>query len=283
MATNSTNELMRTAVTIYYGTAGSGATTPIGFIPETENAVVAWDLLSEEFRVQGADFPVAIMSRAKGLKLSFPISQFGDIDITELGYALTNAAGVLTLGDPSLSLQVAQISLRVLGQDVQGNNFDIVVPYASLTTPGTFPMGQSALSMQTLEFTALDGDAAVTLPTITYDGAGTTLTLDTLGDLDIADSSLGIFKVAGFGGAADAWVTHSSLVEGDDNTIFRFYGASASYAITVTDDNDVLDLMGTSANFTLGGSAAALNSFVDLKYDHATVSLIAIRQFDGTV
>lgn len=256
---------------VFTGTAGATATTPIGYVIEEDSVEIATTSPGGfDIMVQGEKLRLrrAIVNRA--VTVTVPAAQL-TVDTMALALGLTAVGNTLTIGDANDPVLSPQISLAVVGQDLNGDTVRIDIPYCSASGESDTSLSQAVLARLPIVFgaEAKSGNYPFwTFGDITSTISGGVLT-----------RTQAIHSVIGEGAVADildsiAGTTELPLIDGET---LRLIPSTIAYDVTMTHLNDTLELFG-DANFLLG-TTSAINAWIDLQYDVADTAWVEKGRF----
>jgi len=275
MGSFTTDEILHSRVSVLTGTAGETAATVWGHIPGDMSVVVTAEREEGEYRGMGRDLPLRKWHYYRDFRITVPTLQVS-VDNLALASGLTKSGTVLTFGDPSVTLLKPQISVSLTGYNLAGDYTRVTLPYASASGEVVLDANKKTATILNAMFTAEDG---TTYPTIDTDGGTSEVTIAD-GEFE-RTAGVGVFVVAGEGAAADDLDDITGDDDLTDGEVIRLIPASASYAITIKYVVDVIELFG-EADFAMGGSASALNDYVDLKYNSTDGAWHEIGRYDAS-
>ncbi|KKL78934.1 hypothetical protein LCGC14_2019920, partial [marine sediment metagenome] len=138
MAANTTDTVIVDGGAVYYGTAGSAPTTPLGYI-EVGSAVVVNVTTPDRspLVVQGEAFPVAITQTKRMVTVEGVLRQFDNDNLNKaLGLSGSSAEQIL---DSSLFTKIApKFSFKLVVPNVLGSNWTFEALQASMTSDPSF-------------------------------------------------------------------------------------------------------------------------------------------------
>lgn len=157
MTSPTSNTFLENAVSVFSGTAGSVAGTPIGYAPSDANVVIAATKNATPRHVQGKDLPVEYMSRIKELRATIPLMQL-DVDLLAIAWGVTKDGLVNTFGDPSVDVRLPQKSYAIVGTDANGTTKRYDIPYGVSVGDTSIDLGQENPTVLNWEIAAVDAD-----------------------------------------------------------------------------------------------------------------------------
>lgn len=254
---------------VFTGTAGAAATTVFGYVTEDDAVVVASTVPGGfPIRVQGEKFPLRHAIPNRGLSVTVPSAQMTE-ENTAMALGVTAVANVVTLGDANDTVLSPQMSVAVVGQDLNGDTVRLDIPYASASGESESSFSQAVLAKTPVVFNAeAGGDPYWTFGDITSTISGGVLT-----------RTQAIHSVIGEGAIADvldsiAGTTALPLIDGET---LRLIPSTVAYNITMTHLNSTLELF-ADANFLLG-TGSGITATIDLKYVVADTAWKELRRY----
>ncbi len=269
MTSPTSNTFLENAVSVFSGTAGSVAGTPVGYLPSDANVVIAETKNATPRHVQGKDLPVEYMSRIRELRATIPLMQL-DVDLLAIAWGVTKNGLVNTFGNPSVDVRLPQKSYAIVGTDANGTTKRYDIPYGVSVGDTSIDLGQENPTVLNWEIAAVDADGSK-FPTYT-EGSG---------NLEATISTAELTRTAAYhkvrsevGGAADAFATivGSGLV---DEEFLTLQIGSVDEPITLTHGASDLVLI-SGADFTM----TKLTDRVVVQYDLAGTKWDEIERFD---
>ena len=255
---------------VYTGVAGALATTVFGYVIEEDAVEISFTSPAGfDIRVQGKKFPLRHAIPNRGLTVTVPSAQLTE-ENAAMALGVTAVANVVTLGNAADTVLSPQMSVAVVGQDLNGDTVRLDIPYASATGESGCSFSQAVLARMPVVFSAeAGGDPYLTFGDIasTISGGG------------VLTRTQAIHSVVGAGGVADvldsiAGTAALPLINGE---ILRLIPSTVAYDVTMTHLNDTLELFG-DANFLLG-TGSGITAWIDLQYDVTDTAWVEIGRY----
>jgi len=245
---------------VYTGTAGSAASTAMGYIMGEDAVVVTGEVPDRvALRIQGEKYPLRHANPSRNLTVVVPTTQM-DVDLMALALGVTKQSAVVWTGESTDTLLAPQCSVAVIGKDAGGTTFRLDIPYASTTGAVGLSLSQSVQSKMPITFETECGIAGTDAHKPYWTYGDNTATIAT-GVLTLTKA---VTLVKGEGDTTDEITSFvGTAISGD--AIIRLKPYSSTYVVTITDTaSDVINMIGGVA-FAFGGSTAALGDWCDLK------------------
>ena len=273
MASFTVNEVLWSNVQVFSGTAGAVAGTPVGFVRKEGKVDYNFTRDVDRLMVQGRMLQQKVMIKSKGVSVTTPLFQCGNVDLMALCLGLTKVGNVLTVGDTTDNAQLSapEFSMAFVANTVAGTVVRLDIPYAVSIADMTLSLMEAQGDMP-FGVEAVDGGAQ---PYFTFGAAAINVTLAT----GVLTRTGAYHRVLGEGGAADAL---TSIVAADlvDNEILRIQIQSATMPITVTHATGVgQPQLAGGANWVM----TDIRSFLDLKYDLAGTKWVEFQRYNATL
>lgn len=259
MVTDAVTEMHLHDAAVYTGTAGAVATTGVGYVLGDDVVTIANAVPGyAPIRVQGKRLPLRHVQPDRQITVTVPLAQI-NADTMALALGVTKSGDTVRLGDSSDTILCPQMSLAVVGQDLNGDTIRADIPYCSVTPAVALSLTQNLppARLDVVTFEAEAGTSDATQPYWTF--GDITVTISVGGVLTVTTSA---HKVAGQGAAADVLdsITWAGVSDGQ---ALRLRPSTIAYAITLTHLLDTLELIGL-ANIDLG--VVTLDEWIDLEY-----------------
>lgn len=240
MATADENKFLRSGVSVFTGTAGAVASTPVGIIDEEDGVEFESDQTVQVFRPQGHDLPLNLLSRGERAALLCTFSQL-ELALAEIAYNQAATGQIITFGDVTDGVIKPKISVAAVAQLADGTAFRYDLPFASAGGESlAVLLGQAALSKLPVRFEALSDPNLTSFPTLTIGAGNLTATIST-GTFDRGSSAF-IF-VRGEGFLADTLTDVTGTPALVDNELLTLQMGGAE-VITITHAVGVIELFG---------------------------------------
>ncbi len=245
---------------VLLGTAGSTSTLGIGYVLEDDPIVVTNAVPGRQaVRVQGKKFPVRHINPNRDITIQVPALQFqADNLATSLG--VTKQGNQVFIGDSTDTVLAPQMSLAVVGQDLDDDSIRLDVPYASADPTNSTSFTQIDFGkIDPMSFVAEAGVSDATQPNWTF--GDISLTIDGAGDIEITGP---IHRLVGAGGAADDLNTISGTTNQPlrNGQLVRLRPSTTSYLITVKNLDATIRLLSDN-DHDIG---TFLSDWMDFKY-----------------
>ena len=269
MPAKSVGQMVLNEAAVFTGTAGATATTVFGYIIEEDAVEISFTSPGGfDIRVQGEKFPLRHAIPNRGLTVTVPSAQITEENMA-IALGLAAVSNTVVLGDANDTILSPQISVAVVGTDLDGNTVRLDIPYASAMGESDSSFSQAVLARQPVVFSA----EAAGNPTWTFGDNTSTISGGVL------TRTLAIHSVVGEGNVADdldsiAGTAALPLIDGET---LRLIPSTASYDVDLIHLDNTLDLFGL-ANFDMGTTSGIL-AWIDLQYVLADTEWKEIGRF----
>jgi len=271
MPAKSVGQMVLYEAAVFTGVAGAGATTVFGYVVEEDSVDISFTAPAGfDIRVQGERFPLRHAIPNRGLTVTVPSAQLTE-ENTAMALGVTAVANVVTLGNAADPVLSPQMSVAVVGQDLDGNAVRLDIPYASASGESDSSFSQAVLAKMPVVFSAeAGGDPYWTFGDITATIAAGVLT-----------RTQAIHSIVGQGSVADVLDSIAAPAAGTNPLIdeekLRLYPSTIAYDITLTHLAGTLVLFG-AANLLLG-TTSGITAYIDLEYNHAGTLWTEINRY----
>ena len=256
MVTPNKGEMGLYGAVVYVGTAGSIATTEVGYFRQEEAIVIAWGVdNSAPLKIQGEQYPLAHHSSGLWETVTIPATQF-QVDLYAIALNTTKSSYTITTGTSSRTLFAPQISLAVVGTDADGTTVRRDYLYGSVTQEGSLSLSDPANATLPVVFRAECGGVGAAndadKPYWSFADNTATVASDVL--TITKRLTLVIGESATTDDITDIAATNAYIPVG---SVIRLQPYATTYAITIKDTAGIT-LLGTSTETCiLGGQALA--------------------------
>lgn len=269
MATKTTNTILRNAITVFSGTGGATAGTPVGFLPSAGGVNVTTTFNAEDLTVEGEDLPQEVLSRIKGMTFQIPLLQF-DVELGGLAWGVTPDGSVNTFGDPTVDVRLPKKSWAIVGTDAAGTTKRYDMPWGASAGDVSQDLGQETTTITGLEIRAVAPTTGAAYPTWTQGSGNIEATLAT-GVLTRTAAYHKIRSEVAF----NADILDSISAGAADNDLLTLQIARVDEPITFTHLNGTLELFG-DADFVM----TKLSDLMVLQWDLGATTWDEIRRID---
>ena len=235
MATSTKDSVVFNRGILYFGTAGSTAATPVGFIASGEAISVAIEPEMAEARAEGKELPIIKKRTYRTITVSGRFMQH-ETALLELVFGKAAVGNTITLsGDVS---DTPTFSLKVTATAEDGDVVTYTFPYCVSISAPTIEYVSTEVAQVDFQFEAVEGSAADATVVNGYTSAATLAT-----GVLTRTASQGYHTITSETTGADVLdsITGASLTDGET---LLLQITSATTPITLTHLDDTLELTG---------------------------------------
>jgi hypothetical protein len=235
MVTSSKNEVVFKRAILQFGTAGSAASTDVGYISNATAIEVQYEPETQDVRTDSLHLPLMTKITGGAYTIRGSFLQH-NTDLLESVFGVTAVGNKLTLSGSAITTPEFSLRVTATREDAQTVVWDF--PYCVSVSGPTFSYSRTDVAEVGFEFKAIEGASAAAAVTNGYTAAATLAT-----GVLTRTASQGYHTITSETGGADTLdsITGTSLADGE--TLLLQITATAA-PITLTHLDDTLELTG---------------------------------------